>query len=90
MTDLATNDLGIPELLYGRPSFDLLTAIAEQIAAEAPFLDLFWHYRAIHVPILRLLSAPVVEGGLLPRGLHRLRRRWSPRPGATARDGRWR
>jgi glycosyltransferase involved in cell wall biosynthesis len=61
LADLARNDLGIPELLYGRASFDLLTAIAEQIAAEAPFLDLFWHYRAIHVPVLRLLSAPVVE-----------------------------
>ncbi len=61
LADLATSDLGIPELLYGRASFDLLTAIAEQIAAEAPFLDLFWHYRAIHVPVLRLLSAPVVE-----------------------------
>jgi len=61
LTDLATSDLGIPELLYGRASFDLLIAIAEQIAAEAPFLDLFWHYRAIHVPVLRLLSAPVVE-----------------------------
>jgi polysaccharide biosynthesis protein PelF len=61
LADLATNDLGLPELLYGRASFDLLTNIAEQIAAEAPFLDLFWHYRAIHVPVLRLLSAPVVE-----------------------------
>ncbi len=61
LADLATNDLGMPEFLYGRASFDLLTNIAEQIAAEAPFLDLFWHYRAIHVPVLRLLSAPVVE-----------------------------
>ncbi|HVT08336.1 MAG TPA: GT4 family glycosyltransferase PelF [Polyangia bacterium] len=61
LADLATNDLGMPEFLYGRASFDLLTNIAEQIAAEAPFLDLFWHYRAIHVPVLRLLAAPVVE-----------------------------
>lgn len=61
LADLATADLGLPEFLYGRASFDLLTALAEQIAAEAPFLDLFWHYRAIHVPVLRLLAAPVVE-----------------------------
>jgi polysaccharide biosynthesis protein PelF len=61
LSDLATADLGLPEFLYGRASFDLLTAIAEQVAAEAPFLDLFWHYRAIHVPVLRLLAAPVVE-----------------------------
>ena len=61
LTDLAAADLSLPELLYGRASFDLLTAIAEQVASEAPFLDLFWHYRAIHVPVLRLLAAPVVE-----------------------------
>jgi glycosyltransferase involved in cell wall biosynthesis len=61
LADLAADDLGLPELLYGRASFDLLTEIAEQVAAEAPFLDLFWHYRAIHVPVLRLLGAPVVE-----------------------------
>ncbi len=61
LADVATVDMAMPEFLYGRASFDLLTAIAEQVAAEAPFLDLFWHYRAIHVPVLRLLAAPVVE-----------------------------
>ncbi len=60
LEDLATNDLTLDELLYGRASFDLLTELAEQAAAEAPFLDLFWHFRAIHVPMLRLLNAPVV------------------------------
>ncbi|HVV50758.1 MAG TPA: GT4 family glycosyltransferase PelF, partial [Polyangia bacterium] len=60
LDDLASNDLSLEELLYGRASFDLLTALAERVAPEAPFLDLFWHYRAIHVPMLRLLAAPVV------------------------------
>jgi glycosyltransferase involved in cell wall biosynthesis len=59
--DLASADLGLPELLHGRESFDLLTAIAERLAPDAPFLDLFWHFRAIHVPVLRLLAAPVVR-----------------------------
>jgi glycosyltransferase involved in cell wall biosynthesis len=61
LTDLATNDLTLPELLHGHASFDLLTAIADRVAPDAPFLDLFWHYRAIHVPVLRLLAAPMVQ-----------------------------
>jgi glycosyltransferase involved in cell wall biosynthesis len=60
LDDLATNDLALDELLYGRASFDLLTQLSDRAAAEAPFLDLFWHFRAIHVPMLRLLAAPVV------------------------------
>ncbi len=60
LDDLATNDLALDELLYGRASFDLLTQLADRAAAEAPFLDLFWHFRAIHVPMLRLLDAPLV------------------------------
>jgi glycosyltransferase involved in cell wall biosynthesis len=61
LADLATNDLTLPELLHGHASFDLLTSIADRVAPDAPFLDLFWHYRAIHVPVLRLLTAPVVK-----------------------------
>jgi glycosyltransferase involved in cell wall biosynthesis len=57
---LACNDLTLPELLHGRPSFQLLTTIAERVAPDAPFLDLFWHYRAIFAPVLRLLAAPTV------------------------------
>lgn len=60
LDDLATNDLALDELLYGRASFDLLTQLSDRAAAQAPFLDLFWHFRAIHVPMLRLLAAPVV------------------------------
>ncbi|HEY6476146.1 MAG TPA: GT4 family glycosyltransferase PelF [Polyangia bacterium] len=60
LDDLATNDLPLDEFLYGRASFDLLTVLADRTAAETPFLDLFWHYRAIHVPLLRLLAAPEV------------------------------
>ena len=70
---LASNDLTLPELLHGRASFELLTTIAERVAPDAPFLDLFWHFRAIHVPVLRLLAAPTVRGALLPRRRHRLR-----------------
>jgi polysaccharide biosynthesis protein PelF len=57
---LACNDLSLPELMHGRSSFQLLTTIAERVAPDAPFLDLFWHYRAIFAPVLRLLAAPTV------------------------------
>jgi len=57
---LACNDLTMPELMHGRSSFQLLTTIAERVAPDAPFLDLFWHYRAIFAPVLRLLAAPTV------------------------------
>jgi glycosyltransferase involved in cell wall biosynthesis len=60
LASLACNDLTLPELLHGRPSFQLLTTIAERVAPDAPFLDLFWHYRAIFAPVLRLLAAPTV------------------------------
>jgi glycosyltransferase involved in cell wall biosynthesis len=60
LADLAANDLTLPELLHSRASFDLLTEISERLAPDAPFLDLFWHFRAIHVPVLRLLGAAPV------------------------------
>jgi glycosyltransferase involved in cell wall biosynthesis len=60
LADLAAADLDVPELLHGRASFDLLLEVAERLAPDAPFLDLFWHFRAIHVPVLRLLRAPIV------------------------------
>src|SRR5580704_418018 len=60
LDDLASDDLELDELLYGRASFDLLTVLSDRAAPEAPFLDLFWHFRAIHVPLLRLLRAPIV------------------------------
>jgi glycosyltransferase involved in cell wall biosynthesis len=55
---LASGDLSIPELLHGRASFALFAELAEQLAPDAPFLDLFWHLRAMHVPLLRVLASP--------------------------------
>ena len=80
---LASNDLTLPELLHGRPSFQLLTTIAERVAPDAPFLDLFWHYRAIFAPVLRLLAAPTVRARATTPS-RRATRACSPRCGATA------
>ncbi len=56
--ELASGDLSIAELLHGRASFALFAELAEALAPDAPFLDLFWHLRAMHVPLLRVLSTP--------------------------------
>ena len=58
LDQLASGDLTIAELLHGRASFALFSELAEQLAPDAPFLDLFWHLRAMHVPLLRVLSTP--------------------------------
>jgi polysaccharide biosynthesis protein PelF len=60
LADLGARDLDAAAFLHGRASFEVLQEIAEQLAPEASFLDLFWHFRAMHVPLLRLLSAPPV------------------------------
>jgi glycosyltransferase involved in cell wall biosynthesis len=60
LADLASGDLDVAELLHGQASFALLTEMAERLAPDAPFLDLFWHFRAMHVPLLRVLGAPLV------------------------------
>jgi glycosyltransferase involved in cell wall biosynthesis len=58
IADLASGDLDVPSFLYGSASFDLLVEIDERLAPSTSFLDLFWHFRAMHVPLLRLLAAP--------------------------------
>ncbi|HVR63498.1 MAG TPA: GT4 family glycosyltransferase PelF [Polyangia bacterium] len=58
VADLAAGDLGVPTFLHGGASFDLLLEIGQHLAPVTSFLDLFWQFRAMHVPLLRLLSAP--------------------------------
>ena len=55
--DLAAGDLSVAELLHGGDSFALVGALAERLAPEASFLDFFWHFRAMHVPLWRLITA---------------------------------
>src|SRR5262249_40170788 len=57
LADLVAGALAIPELLHGREAFELIAEISERLAPHVSFLDLFWHFRAIHVPILKLLLA---------------------------------
>ena len=57
LADLASGDLTIPEFLHGDPAFDLLRELYAKLCPEAPFMDFFWHVRAMHIPLLRILAS---------------------------------
>lgn len=56
LDDLASGDLSAGAFLHGRPSFDLMVELAERLAPGASFLDFFWHFRSMHLPLVRLLG----------------------------------
>ena len=59
LADLASGDLSIGEFLHGDATFELLRReLYERLSPDAPFMDFFWHFRAMHIPLLRLLAAP--------------------------------
>jgi len=58
LDDLASGDLSDGAFLHGRASFNLMTELSERLAPEASFLDFFWHFRSMHLPLVRLLGAP--------------------------------
>ncbi|MBK7072835.1 MAG: GT4 family glycosyltransferase PelF [Myxococcales bacterium] len=59
LADLAAGDLTIHEFLHGDATFELLyRQLYDELAPEAAFMDFFWHMRAMHIPLLRLLAAP--------------------------------
>ena len=65
LDDLAAGDLKVPDLLHGSAAFQLCRELYAEVGAGAPFMDFFWHFRAMHVPLLRLLAAPCPRAGLL-------------------------
>jgi glycosyltransferase involved in cell wall biosynthesis len=58
IADLGSGDLDVASFLYGKASFELLLEINQRLAPSTSFLDLFWHFRSMHVPLLRLLATP--------------------------------
>ncbi len=62
---LASADLELADLLHGREAFDLVCELADVVAPRAPFLDFFWHFRSMHLPVLRLIHGPRPEGDVL-------------------------
>jgi len=61
LSDLARADLSVAELLHGDAAFAVIRELYERLAPDASFLDFFWHFRAMHVPLVRLLTAPVPD-----------------------------
>jgi glycosyltransferase involved in cell wall biosynthesis len=57
LADLSSGDLTIGEFLHGDATFELHRDLYERVAPEAPFMDFFWHFRAMHIPLLRLMAA---------------------------------
>jgi glycosyltransferase involved in cell wall biosynthesis len=65
LADLASGDLSIQEFLHGDATFELLRRqLYNQVSPDAPFMDFFWHFRAMHVPLLRLLAAPFPKAAI--------------------------
>jgi polysaccharide biosynthesis protein PelF len=64
VSDLAAGDLGVEDFLFGDETFDLFRELYDELTPDAPFTEVFWHLRAMHVPLLRLLAAPVPEAGV--------------------------
>jgi glycosyltransferase involved in cell wall biosynthesis len=59
IADLASCDLPIGEFLHGEATFELIRReLYDRVSPEAPFMDFFWHFRAMHIPLLRLIAAP--------------------------------
>lgn len=58
LADLSAGDLTLTELLHGEEAFELLRReLYPRLSPSAPFMDFFWHFRGMHIPLLRLLSA---------------------------------
>ncbi|HEU5056300.1 MAG TPA: GT4 family glycosyltransferase PelF [Kofleriaceae bacterium] len=65
LDDLAAGDFQVADLLHSSAAFQLCRELYAEVGGGAPFMDFFWHFRAMHVPLLRLLSAPCPRAGLL-------------------------
>lgn len=57
LDDLVAGDLSVGAFLHGRASFDLTVDLYERLAPGASFLSFFWHFRSMHLPLVRLLCA---------------------------------
>ena len=64
IADLAAGDLTIHEFLHGDPAFELLRELYQRLCPEAPFMDFFWHVRAMHIPFLRMITAEQPQVGV--------------------------
>ena len=64
LDDLASGDLPLAALLHGRAAFELMVELCEQLAPKASFLDFFWHFRSMHLPLVHLIGTPPPEAAM--------------------------
>jgi glycosyltransferase involved in cell wall biosynthesis len=57
LDDLGGGDLTVGAFLHGRASFELTAELYQRLAPGSSFLDFFWHFRSMHLPLVRLLVA---------------------------------
>jgi len=63
LQDLGSGDLSVPALLHSGPSLDLTMELCQRLAPRASFIDFFWHFRSMHLPLARLLAARAPAAG---------------------------
>lgn len=59
LDDLAASDCSVDQLLHGDEAFTVISDIYRARAPSTPFLDYFWSFRSMHVPVVTLLEAEV-------------------------------
>ena len=52
------------DFIYGKPAWTIVRRLYEARASDISFLDYFWTWRFTHLPIFRLLHAPVPEASV--------------------------
>ena len=63
LDDFAAGDLTEEALLHGPEVFLVVEELYARLAPGCSFIDFFWHFRAMHLPLVRLLAAaPPVAG----------------------------
>ncbi|HMH77247.1 MAG TPA: GT4 family glycosyltransferase PelF, partial [Candidatus Udaeobacter sp.] len=71
----------VHDYIYGKPSWDIVRRLYEGRASHISFLDYFWTWRFTHLPMFRLLHAPVPEAALY----HTVSTGWAGLVAATQR-----
>ncbi len=64
VADLAEADLTLDALLHGDEAFETIREIARVRCPAAPFVTMFWHFRSMHVPLIRLLGERAPEAAV--------------------------
>jgi polysaccharide biosynthesis protein PelF len=54
----------VHDYVHGKPAWEIVRRLYEQRAPDISFLDYFWTWRFTHLPIFRLLHAPVPEAAV--------------------------